>query len=332
MATRERKTRNITESPTSTGSTDSVNTASTQKASTPTKAGRGRVRGRGSTRPAVATIADDNESVQSNEDETTGKQTQPQRSSSRMSTGSAVKDDASDDTSKQEDVKVEKSSPGRTISRRSKVEAAAETFTKRIVRSNSDLIKRSPLLKRKSLPVVSGRGMGRKRGTARHSLGGRPVKSIIENQDVKQKGKVGRRRKTDTPVNKKEEINEIFKKPAEVENHEAENVNETENLTLRRRRSASKSSDATPNATDSSETDVKNDDPSESVKKESLDVDEISKKQDILDKMAQNFSESKVSTDETSQTRRSSRPRKSTCKDKEDLVKQVEIKKETKVI
>lgn len=321
MATRERKPRNITESPTSTGSTDSV--ASTQKASTPTKAGRGRVRGRGSIK-AVSTH-DDNESVQSNEEEATGKQT-PQRSSSRMSTGSAVKEET-EDTSKQEDVKPEKTSPGRTISRRSKVEAASETFTKRIVRSNSDLIKRSPLLKRKSLPTVSGRGMGgRKRGTARHSLGGRPAKSVIENKDEKQKNKVGRRRKGDTSVNKKEDIKDIFKKPAEVENHETENVTEPDSSTLRRRRSASKSSDATLN-----DIDVKSDDLSDNVKKESLDIDDLNKKQDILEKMAQNFSESKVSTDETSQTRRSSRPRKSTCKDKDDSVKQIEIKNESKV-
>lgn len=328
MATRERKTRNITESPTSTGSTDSVNAASSQKASTPTKAGRGRVRGRGSTRPVSTN--DDNESVQSNEEETSGKQT-PQRSSSRMSTGSVVKEE-SDDTNKQEDIKSEKPSPGRTISRRNKVEAAAETFTKRIVRSNSDLIKRSPLLKRKSLPVVSGRGIGRKRGTARHSLGGRPVKSVKENKDEKQKNKVGRRRKTDTLANKKEEIDDIFKKPAEVENHEPENMSESDNLTLRRRRSASKSSETTPNVSDTNDTDGKNDDLTDNVKKEHLDIDELNKKHDILDKMAQNFSESKVSTDETSQTRRSSRPRKSTCKDKDDLVKPIEIKKELKVI
>lgn len=321
MTTRERKTRNITESPTSAGLTDSV--VPTQKASTPTKTGRGRVRGRGSIRSV--TTNDDNESLQSNEEEVAGKQN-PQRSSSRMSTGSAAKDDT-DDTNKQEEVKSEKLSPGRPISRRSKVEAVSETFTKRIVRSNSDLVKRSPLLKRKSLPTVSGRGMGgRKRGTARHSLAGRPIKPASENKDEKQKNKVGRRRKTETTVNKSEGINDIFKKPAEVENHETENVTETDNLTLRRRRSASKSSDATIN-----DNDVKSDDLAENVKKESLDMDELSKKQDILDKMAQNFSESKASTDEISQTRRSSRPRKSTFKDKDDSLKQIEIKNETKV-
>ncbi|XP_063697316.1 uncharacterized protein LOC134828208 isoform X2 [Culicoides brevitarsis] len=313
MATRERKTRNITESPTSIGSAESI--TSTQKPSTPTKVGRGRIRGRGSIRSVQNN--DDNESLQSNEDDSNGKQT-TQRSSSRMSTGSVTKDE-NEDVSKQDDTK---SSPGRQISRRTKAEAIAETFTKRIVRSNSDLLKRSPLLKRKSLPVVSRRGMGRKRGTARHSLGARTVKSVTESTDDKPTKKAGRRRKIDS-----DKTEDIFKKPAEVENVETESVSESDNqATIRRHRSASKSSDTTQ-----SDIDMKTEELIDNVKKEHLDGDDFSKKQDILDKMAQNFSESKVSTDEASQTRRSSRPRKSTCKDKDDLVKQTDIKHESKI-
>lgn len=328
MATRERKTRNITESPTITSNVEVSSAVATQKTSTTTKAGRGRIRGRVSTR--TVSNNEDNESVQSNEEETTGKQT-PQRSSSRMSSGSVAKEE-NEDISKQEDTKSEKSSPGRTISRRSKVEPTTETFTKRIVRSNSDLIKRSPLLKRKSLPVVTGRGMGRKRGSARRSLGGRPIKAVTETKEDKQKAKVGRRRKTDTPTDNQQVIDEIFKKPAEVENHENDNSTESENLTSRRRRSASKPSDATPNTTETNDYELKIDHHADNVKKESIEIEEIEKKQEILDKMAQNFSESKIPSEEVSQTRRSSRPRKSTFKDKDDLVKNLDIKKEVKVV
>lgn len=327
MATRERKTRNTTESPTPSSGNDSTPVTPTQKSSV---SSRGRGRGRNRVSRSTGVDKDDSESVQSNEDEPTGKLT-PQRSSSRMSAAASKEDE----DNKFEDTKSEKTSPSRTaktVTRSSRV--TEETITKRIVRSNSDLVQRNSLHKRKSLPVTGTRNIARKRG-----VGGRPVgstKSLHNAKDEKQKLRSGRpRNKVEEDQDKKQTDENVFKKPAKVENVEVESMSDSEVSNLRRRRSTSKSSDTTGSNNDISETDQKAPVIEDTIKKEIIEVEKPSedsnKKQDILDKMAQNFSEAKMSELEISQIRRSGRPRKSTCKEKEETIKQVEIKKETKV-
>lgn len=332
MATRERKARNPTDSPisVSTDSTPSTPAAAGGRGRGGRGKGRGK-RGRTASNATDTTNNDDNESTQSNEDEQSGKQTpQPTQAVTR-----AAKEESEEQKSP---TKVEPAT--RPPSRRSKTAAAAVVapVISRARRSNAGVVRRGGklaekfcyfrrkltlnclggVLKRRSLPAGAN---PRRRGAAnRRSLPAKVVKeAVAEQQQERRRGTPGRKPRAKViPKKEDEELaenNDVFKKPAGISNEVPDSgaATDTEISNARRRRSSSKSTDTVASCPETIDaTLVKREEVDVKLEKSEEEEESVAEKQDILDKMAENFSEAKVKDIDVSQLKRSGRPRRAT--------------------
>lgn len=347
MATRERKPRNATDSPIS----DSPSSATT-------RGGRARGRGRGKSRVARGRVAsnatdttnnDDTESTQSNEDDQSGKQTpQSPRAPSRAS--NATKED--NDESKTEEIKTTKSPTKavepvtKPVSRRSRTTTTntVAPAVNRSRRSTAGVVRRGAIVKRRTLPTPRGTPRSKAAGVgARRSLPGKTGPGDAEVFEVKP---ATRKRKQKVDETKKDtrapEKKDVFKKPAgiNVENADSGATTDTELINTRRRRSSSKSTDTVascPEAVDTSivpKEQLVNIPPPITVKKEVAEeeenVPEPVHKQNMLDKMAEKFSEAKVADLDIGQLKRAGRPKRAVVS-KEGKQNPKEVKEAKKV-